>query len=163
MRDEITLPLLDCGDIARTFGESREAYMRWKGTLTSKARDPEVLLDHENAKDTILTPMFNAHRTALGDAALKACRESVRLRRIVRRSVFTQRETWPEESWHPIAHLLTSRELCLAGILEYITTGEGRKENVDILARWGFQYALDTYYDAGYYGQNSTRLEDIPK
>ena len=79
MRDEITLPLLDCGDIARTFGESREAYMRWKGTLTSKARDPEVLLDHENAKDTILTPMFNAHRTALGDAALKACRESVSL------------------------------------------------------------------------------------
>ncbi len=113
---------LDSGDIARTFEESREAYKRWKGTLTSTARDLEALLDYENAKDNILATMFDAHRAALGDVALNACRESVRLRRVVRRSVFTQRETWPEESWHQIAYLMTSSELCLAGVLEYAST-----------------------------------------
>ena len=56
---------------------------------------------------------------------------------------------------------MTSSELCHTGILEYITTGEGSKDNVETLATWGFQYALDAYWDAGHYGQNSTKLEDI--
>ena len=58
---------------------------------------------------------------------------------------------------------MTSSELCLAGIVEYLATGAGRKANVETLARWGFQYALDAYWDAGYYGQHSTKLEDIPE
>ena len=107
--------------------------------------------------------MFNAHRSALGDRVIKASLESVRLRRIVRKSVIPHRETWPEESWHQIAHLMTSSELCLAGIVEYLATGAGRRANVETLARWGFENALEAYHDAGYYGQNSTKLEDIPE
>ena len=162
MRDEITAPLLDSGDIARTFEESLEAYKRSKESLTGKARDLEALLDHENARENILATMFNAHRATLGDAAVKAALESIKLRRIVRKSVFPQQEAWPEESWHQIAHLMTSSELCCAGILEYLANGAGEKANVDTLARWGFQFALDAYHDAGFYGQHSTKLEDIP-
>ena len=123
----------------------------------------EDVLDHENAKENVLATVFTAHRTALGNLALKAALENVRLRRIVEKSVIPHRETWPEESWHGIAHLMTSSELCLAGILEYITTGEGGTEDVETLARWGFQYALYAYYDAGDNGQDWTMLEDIPE
>ena len=42
-----------------------------------------------------------------------------------------------------------------------MATKEGRKNNIETLARWGFQYALDAYWDAGHYEQNSTKLEDI--
>ena len=121
------------------------------------------MLDHENARENDLVTMFNAHRAALGDRVIKAALESVRLWRIVRRSVISQRETWPEESWHRIAHLMTSSELCVAGIVKYLTTGRGSRNNVEILARWGFEHALEAYYDAGYHGQNSTKLEDIPE
>ena len=103
IRDEITAPLLDSGDIARTFEESLEACKRSKESLTGKARDLEALLDHENARENILATMFNAHRATLGDAAVKAALESTKLRRIVRKSVFPQQEAWPEESWHQIA------------------------------------------------------------
>ena len=162
VRDEIAAALLGNGDIARTFEESLEAYKRWKESLTGKAMNLENVLDHENARENVLATMFNAHRTALGNLGLKAALESTKLRKIVRKSVFPQQEAWPEESWHRIAHLMTSSELCCAGILEYLANGAGEKANVDTLARWGFQHALDAYYDAGYYGQNSTALEDIP-
>ena len=56
---------------------------------------------------------------------------------------------------------MTSSELCLAGIVEYLATGAGKKENMETLAAWGFENALEAYWDAGYYGQNSTKLEDI--
>ena len=162
VRDEITAPLLDSGDIARTFEESLEAYKRWKESLTGEAMNLENVLDLENAKENVLATVFNAHRNELGEQAVKAALESVRLRRITRRSTVRNRETWPEESWHRIAHLMTGSELCLVGILEYLASGAGEKANVETLARWGFQYALDAYYDAGFYGQNSTKLEDIP-
>ena len=162
MRSKVIAPLLDSGDIAQTFEESREAYTRWKGTPT-KAGDPEVLLAQEDQSDDALIAAFNDHRELLGDTTVKASLESVRLRRIVRRSVIPYRETWPQESWEKIAHLMSSSELCVAGIVEYLVTGVGKKENVEFLARRGFQNALDAYWDAGYYGQNSTKLEDIPK
>ena len=56
---------------------------------------------------------------------------------------------------------MTSSDLCHAGILEHLATGAGRKENVDILARRAFQYLLEAYWDADFYGQNSTKVEDI--
>ena len=145
------------------FSSLLEAYTRWKESLTGEAMNLENVLDLENAKENVLATVFKDHRAKMGDMALKAALESVRLRRVVRKSVIPHRETWPEESWHRIAHLMTSSELCLVGILEYITIGEGRKENVEILARWGFEHALEAYYDAGFYGQNSTKLEDIPE
>ena len=58
---------------------------------------------------------------------------------------------------------MISSDLCNGGILEYLSTGEGNRANVDTLAGWGFQYAQGAYWDAGYYGQNSTKLEDIPE
>ena len=163
VRDEITAPLLDSGDIARTFEESLEAYTRWKESLTGEAMNLENVLDHEDAKENVLATVFNAHRTALGDKVINPALESTKLRRIVRESVIPHRETWPEESWHRIARLMTGSELCGVGIVEYLTTKRGSRNNVEILAGWGYQYALDAYYDAGFYGQNSTKLEDIPE
>ena len=163
IREAVVAPLLDSGDIAQTFEESREAYKLWKVSHSGENGDLGTLLAQQDGLDDVLATMFNDHRAALGDAAVKASLESLRLRKIVRRSTIPHRETWPEESWHQIAHLMTSSELCVAGIVEYLVTGVGKKENVEFLARRGFQNALDAYWDAGYYGQNSTKLEDIPK
>ena len=93
--------------------------------------------------DDALIATFNDHRELLGDAAVKATLESVNLRKIVRRSTLPHRGAWLPESWERIGHLMTSSDLCHGGILEYLATGEGKKDNVDTLARWGFQYALD--------------------
>ena len=163
MRSKVIAPLLDSGDIARTLEGSREAYKLWKVSHSGENGDLGTLLAQQDGLDDVLATMFNDHRAALGDAAVKASLESLRLRKIVRRSTIPHRKTWPEESWRQIAHLMTSSELCVAGIVEYLVTGVGKKENVEFLARRGFQYALDAYWDAGYYGQNTTKLEDIPK
>ena len=58
---------------------------------------------------------------------------------------------------------MTNSELCLAGILEYLATEEGSRANVETLARWGFENALEAYRDAGYYGRDYVKLEDIPE
>ena len=163
IREAVVAPLLDSGDIAQTFEESREAYKLWKVSHSGENGDLGTLLAQQDGLDDVLATMFNDHRELLGDTTVKASLESVRLRRIVRRSVIPYRETWPQESWEKIAHLMSSSELCVAGIMEYLTTGRGSRNNVETLARWGFQYALDAYWDAGFYGQNSTNLEDIPE
>ena len=41
---------------------------------------------------------------------------------------------------------MTSSELCLAGIVEYLVTGAGKKENMETLAAWGFENALEAYW-----------------
>ena len=163
VRRQVIAPILESQDLLHTFEEKREEYSKWLGSLPSAEGDLETLLAQEDRKDDALIATFNDHRELLGDANIKATLESVRLRKIVRRSTIPYRETWPQESWHQIAHLMTSSELCNAGILEHLATGVGRKDNIETLARWGFQYALDAYWDAGYYGQNSTKLEDIPE
>ena len=58
---------------------------------------------------------------------------------------------------------MINSELCLAAILGYLATGVGRRGNVKTLTAWGFQYSLDAYWDAGYYGQDYVKLEDIPE
>ena len=147
----------------RTFGEMREEYTRWRDYVVWTEQNLEAVMAQEDRFDDALVATFEDHRGLLGDPAVKAGLENVRLRKIVRRSVIPQREAWPEESWELIAHLMTSRELCNAGIVEYLASGAGRKVNVETLARWGFENALDAYHDAGYHGQHSTRLEDIPE
>ena len=154
-------PLLDSGDLAHAFQEKREEYKRRKESLAGT----EIGLDHVMARearfDDSPAAAFNEHRDVIGEREVKGSPEAVNLRRIVRESVIPYRETWPEESWERIARLMTGSELCLAGILEFAATGRGSKENALTLAGWGFQYALDAYWDAGRYGQDSTKLEDI--
>jgi hypothetical protein len=163
VRRQVIAPILESQDLLHAFEEKREEYSKWRDSLARTELGPENLMAQEDRKDDALIAAFNDHRELLGDANIKASLESVRLRKIVRRSTIPYRETWPQESWEKIAHLMTSSELCNAGILEYLATGEGRKDNIETLARWGFQYALDAYWDAGYYGQSSTKLEDIPE
>ena len=106
------------------------------------------MLDQENRFDDAIAATIEEHWDVLGEQALKGVRETVNLRRIVRESVIPFRETWPEESWHQIAHLMTGSELCLAGILEFVATGRGSRGNALTLARWGFENALEAYWDA---------------
>ena len=163
VRRQVIAPILESQDLLHTFEEKREEYSRWLGSLPSAEGDLETLLAQEDRKDDALIAAFNDHRELLGDATVKASLESVRLRKIVRRSTIPYRETWPKESWEKIAHLMTSSELCNAGILEHLATRAGKESRIETLAAWGFQYALDAYWDAGHYGQNSTKLEDIPE
>ena len=162
VRRQVIAPILESQDLLHTFEEKREEYSKWRDSLPSAEGDLETLLAQEDRKDDALIAAFNDHRELLGDANIKATLESVRLRKIVRRSTIPYRETWPQESWHQIAHLMTSSELCNAGILEHLATGVGRKDNIETLARWGFQYALDAYWDAGYYGQKLDETRGYP-
>ena len=161
VRRQVIAPILESWDISHIFGEMSQEYKKWRDSLAANGRDLETVMAQEEQQDGALAATFEEHRGELGDATVKAALESIRLRRIVRRSTIPHREAWSQESWRQIAHLMTSSELCLAGIVEYITTGEGSKNNVETLSAWGFQYALDAYWDAGHYGQNSTKLEDI--
>ncbi len=40
---------------------------------------------------------------------------------------------------------MTGSELCLAGIIKFVATGAGRKENALTLERRGFENALEAY------------------
>ena len=118
------------------------------------------MISLEDEKDDTLAATFDLHRDGLGEQAVKAALESVKLRGIVRRSVIPYRETWPEESWHQIGALMTSPDLCNAGILECMATRRGSRANALELAKLEFDRALEAYDTAGYYGQKSTKMED---
>ena len=163
IRELVVTTMLQSRDIASTFTESREAYRVWKESRTSEATDLAVVLDREDRLGDNLSDITLEHQDDLGERAIRAIQEDIKLRKIVRRSVLPYRETWHEESWERIGHLMTSSELCIAGILEYLTTGVGLRGNIETLAAWGFQYALDAYYDAGDNGRNWVKLEDIPE
>ncbi len=163
VREEVVRPLLDTSDPVHAFEEARERYRSWKDSSATAEPYLETVVAREARLDDALAATFDEHEEVLGEQAVKGALEAVNLRRIVRESVTPYRVTWPEESWERISRLMTGSELCLAGILEHIATGEDGRENVETLARWGFQYALDAYRDAGYYGQNSTKLEDFPE
>ena len=122
----------------------------------------EALLAHENWLDDALAAAFEEHRRTLGERTAKAVLESVKLRRITRGSA-RHRDNWPEEAWERNGHLMAVSELCLAGILEYLATGLGSRDNVETLARRAFENALDAYWDAGRYAQDFTLLKDIPE
>ena len=162
VRYEAIAPLLEADDVHNAFEETREVYTRWRGSLPPVEGNSEDLLAHEEEKDEVLTAAFGVHCQELGETITKAVIESIRLRRVVRRSVTPERDTWPEESWERIGDLMTKSELCLAGVLEYLATEEGSRTNVDELARLGFENALDAYWDAGYFGKQTTREDGIP-
>ena len=163
IQEEVVRPLLDTEDFLNTFEGSLEAYKRWKDSLATTEPDLETVMAREDRNDDALAAVIEEKRDVLGEQTARGAREIVNLRRIVRESVIPYRETWPEESWERIAHLMTGSELCLAGILEFVSTGRGSRAKALELAKLGFQHALDAYWDAGYHGQNSTKLEDIPE
>ena len=158
IRKEIVAPLLDSDDTQEVFEATILDYKKWRDSLPVEESDPETVLPQEERIDEILTATLNCHRNELGEQAVKATLESVRLRRIARRSTVRNRETWPEESWHRIGDLMASSELCLTGILQYLATGEGSMDKVNELSKLGFQYSLDAYFDSGDHGQDFTRL-----
>ena len=163
IRKEIIAPLLDTDDIHNVINVKREEYQKWRDSLPAEDSDPETVLAREERFDDTLAVALEGQRYELGDQAVKAGKESVRLRRIARESVLLHQETWPEESWLRIGDLMSNSEICIAGILECLATGEGSRANVGTLARVAFENALAAYYDAGENGQDSTRLEDIPE
>ena len=97
MRRQVIAPILESQDLLHTFEEKREEYSKWLGSLPSAEGDLETLLAQEDRKDDALIAAFSDHRELLGDAAVKAAMENIRLRKIVRRSTLPHRETWPEE------------------------------------------------------------------
>ncbi len=163
VRYEVIAPLLEAADIDTVFEETREAYTRWRDSLPAEEGNLEAVLAREEEKDDALTATFGVHSEELGEQYVKATLESIRLRRVVRRSIVPQREGWPEESCDRIGHLITNSELCFAGVLEYLATEEGSRANVEKLARWAFENALEAYWDAGYHGRDYVKLEDIPE
>ena len=163
MRREAIAPLLEAADIDSAFDVMRGEYSRWRDSLPPMAGDLETVLALEDEKADALTAAFGVHCEEMGEQAVRATSESIRLRRIVRRSILPQRATWPEESWDRIGHLMTNSELCLAGVLEYLATEEGGRANVETLARWAFENALEACWDAGYHGKDYVELEDIPE
>ena len=164
VRREVIAPLLEATDIDRAFEEMSEELQEVGRLVAAEWKENlETVLALEEERDDAMTATFDVHSEELGEAITKAVMEGIRLRRIVRRSILPQREGWPEESWERIGHLMTNSELCLAGILEYLATEEGRWDNVEKLARWGFDNALDAYWDAGHHGKERTREEDIPE
>ena len=147
VQEEVVRPLLDTEDFLNTFEGRLEAYKRWKMSLPGTEPGLDAVITPENQKDDALAATFEGHRDVLGEQAVRGTRETVNLRRIVRESVIPYRETWPEESWERIAHLMTGSVLRQAGILEFLATGQGSRDNVETLARWGFENALEAYWE----------------
>ena len=132
-------------------------------SLTTETASLEEMLAHEDRLGDRLATIMEEHQDELGERVVRAIRRTIDLRNIVRWSVIPYEATWPEESWPQIGRLMNDSELCLAAILEYLATGVGLQRHVEPLASWAFQYAREAYQDAGFYAQESTRLEDIPE
>ena len=163
VKKELIVPLLHTDDINSAFDVAKEEYQRWRDSLPVKESDPETVLAQEARFDDTLAAFLEGHRDELGDQAVRAALETVKLRRIARMSVLPHREIWPEGSWERIGQLMANSELCLAGIVEHLATGRGSKGNVEELARRAFEAALAAYYDAGDHGRDHIRLDDIPE
>ena len=161
--EEVIAPILSNDDISETFMEKREEYRERRETKPTREEDLEGLLSEEENGDQLLRLVLMRHEKDLGDRTLRAVLGGLDLKKIVRRSVLPHSESWPEESWSRIGHLLSNNELCNLAIIYHLATSEGEGDRIETLAAWGFQYAMDAYWDAGYYGQNSTKLEDIPE
>ena len=155
--------MLEAEDLGHVFVEMREIFRNWILSHPGEEGDLESVLSLEDRKDDAIATVLGRHQDELGERTLRATAEGIRLRRIVRNSTLPYRETWPEESWYQIARRLADNELCNLAIIDFLATGERKRKHLETLAAWGFQFTLEAYYDAGYYGQHSTRLEDIPE
>ena len=163
VRSEIIAPVLEAEDLVQVFVEKREVYRSWTPSLPGTGGDLESVISLEERKDDAIATALDRNHDELGERILRATREGIRLRGIVRRSTLPYRETWPEGSWYQIGRLLADNELCNLAIIHFLITGEGKRRHLGALAAWGFQYALDAYHDAGDHGRNWVRLEDIPE
>ena len=163
VRGKVIAPIMEAEDMARVFVEMRRNYRDWTRSHPWRGGDLESVMSLEDRRDDTLVSALGGHLEDLGERTLRAVLEGIRLRRIVRKSTMPHRETWPGESWQRISNLLADNELCNLAIIHHLTTGEGKRIHLETLAAWGFQYALDAYYDAGDNGQELTRLEDIPE
>ena len=162
VRREVVPPLLEATDIHGAFEEAVAEYSRWRDSTLAGEGELEAVVALEDEKEYALEAAFEEHRRTLGEQNIRALQQVVLLRRIARGSI-PERESWPEEAWRRIGCLMTTADLCIAGILEYLATGAGNRNNLDILVRRAFDNALDAYWDAGYHSQEWTRLEDIPE
>ena len=163
MWQEVIAPILGKGNIEETFRKKREEYLERREARTAGEKDLEGLMSEEDNGDQLLRLVLMWHEKDLGDRVLRAVLGGIDLKKIVRRSILPHSESWPEESWSRIGHLLANNELCNLAIIYHLATSEGERGRIETLAAWGFQYAMDAYWDAGYYGTNSTKLEDIPE
>ena len=156
----VLVPILESDDIFSTFAEKRTEYKDWRSAwvsaLTDQAKakgvDIESVLAMQDSQDDHLKQIFAGSHERLGEPAVRALVGAVSLNKIVRNATMPHSDGWPEESWHHIAHLFASSELCMVGVLHHLATGIGRNENVQTLADWSFIYADDAYGEAGYYG-----------
>ena len=163
VRGKVIAPIMEAEDMARVFVEMRRNYRDWTRSHPWRGGDLESVMSLEDRRDDALVSALGGHLEGLGERTLRAVLGGIDLKKIVRRSTLPYSETWPEESWHRISNLLADNELCNLAIIHHLATGEGCRGRIGTLAAWGFQYALDAYWDAGYYGQHSTKLEDIPE
>ena len=163
VRSEIITPILEAEDLVDVFVERRGVYRNWTPSLPGTGGDLESVISLEERKDDAIATALDRNHDELGERILRATREGIRLRGIVRRSTLPYMETWPEGSWYQIGRLLADNELCNLAIIHFLITGEGKGRHLGTLAAWGFQYALDAYYDAGENGQDWLKLEDIPE
>ena len=163
VRGKVIAPILEAEDMAHVFAETRRNYRDWTRSHPGPGGDLESVMSLEDRRDDALVSALGGHLEGLGERTLRAVLGGIDLKKIVRRSTLPYSETWPEESWHRISNLLADNELCNLAIIHHLATGEGCRGRIGTLAAWGFQYALDAYWDAGYYGQHSTKLEDIPE
>lgn len=163
----VLVPILESTDIFATFADKREAYKDWRNAwvsafadnVTDNDVDMETVMAMQDAQDNQLKSIFTGSQERLGEPAVRALLGAIGLNKVVRNSTMPHSESWPEESWHEIAHLFTSSELCMIGVLHHLATGIGRNENVRMLADWSFIYADNAYSEAGYFGPEAGRLE----
>ena len=163
----VLVPILESEDIFATFADKRTQYKDWRsawvsalaGEARAKDVDIESVMAMQDAQDDHLTKIFTGSQERLGEPAVRALVGAVSLKKIVRNATMPHSEGWSEESWHYIAHLFASSEICMIGVLHHLATGIGRNENVQTLADWSFIYAENAYSEAGYYGPDATSLE----
>ena len=156
VRREVVAPLLEATDVHGAFEEAMVEYGRWRDSTLAGEGELEAVVALEEEKEDALEAAFEEHRRTLGEQSVRALQQVVLLRRIARGSI-PERESWPEEAWRRIGCLMTTADLCIAGILEYLATGTGNRNNMDILVRRAFDNALDAYWDAGYHSQEANR------
>lgn len=163
VRSEIIAPVLQAEDLVQVFVEKREVYRSGTPSLFGTGGDLESVISLEERKDDAIATALDRYYDELGGRILRATREGIRLRGIVRRSTLPYMETWPEGSWYQIGRLLADNELCNLAIIHFLVTGEGKRRHLDTLSAWGFQYALDAYFNAGDHGEDWVKVEDIPE
>ena len=164
----VLVPILESDHMYATFAGKRREYKDWRSAWVSAlaneatAKDVDIgsVLAVQDAQDDHLKKIFTGSQERLGEPAVRALVGAVSLKKIVRNSTMPHSNGWPEQSWHYIAHLFASCELCMIGVLHHLATGIGRNENVQMLADWSFIYADEAYNEAGYYGPGASSLEE---